>query len=164
MNDADQPLMFRTRQQSRAPVALTVFFLFLVLVSASSGLDRHDPGATVAGKIVTAVVLVAIAAVIAIVGIRAARTGVLADSDGITIRNLRRSIRVRSDEIDRFSIEPALWGSIGYAQLRDRTSVPIWGIQGQNRALFPNSRWATSPIDGLNKLLDEHQRSFTHPV
>ena len=44
---------------------------------------------------------------------------------------------------------------MGYAQLRDGSSVRIFGIQGQLLGLSPSSPSAEEPIDELNRLLEE---------
>jgi hypothetical protein len=155
---ASRPGWYRTRQQSRGIAAIALIFLAILggsVVQALAGRRHHGrAGAKVAGLVVFAVM----AAGAAIGGVRAARAGVLVDSDGITVRNPLRSVRLSWDEIDRFSVGPSLWGSVGFVHLRDGGEVHIWGIQGQSRALFPNSRWATDPVDELNRLLPENRQ------
>jgi hypothetical protein len=94
---------------------------------------------------------------------RAVRAGVVANASGVTIRNIWRSRFLRWSEIARFSVASYGGRTAGCVQLRDGTSVRVWGIQGQNTALFPNSRWAERPIERLNELLHDAQARDNAP-
>jgi Bacterial PH domain len=152
-----QPRLFQTRQQAWG-IAATVGVVSACLLGGVievAGVHQQHP--SVAAKIAGVGLLVAMGGAFAIGGVRATRAGVVADRDGITVRNPFTAKRLRWDEIDRFSVEAYGPTSIAYVHLRDGTAVRIWGIQGQNRFLFRNSRWATEPVDQLNALLRERQ-------
>lgn len=91
------------------------------------------------------------------VGIGAVRRGVLVSRDGIAVRKVRRSRRIAWDEIDRFSVEPMAYSTVGRVHLRDGGTLDTPGIEGPNRFLFPNSVEATEPIAQLNALLQQHR-------
>jgi hypothetical protein len=104
-----------------------------------------------------------VALVIAWAGWRTATAGVGADEDGVIVRNVIRSRRIRWDQIAKFSVVPYGPYSMGYVELRNGQKLRAWGIQGRIRGLFPNSTWATTPIDELNEILAEH-RNATAPL
>jgi hypothetical protein len=87
---------------------------------------------------------------------RAARSGVYIEADGIRILNPFRSVRVPWKEIRYFSLKRyGLFPLTGHAELKDGTSIHVFGIQGPNRLLRPNSRGAQRIIEALNARLDE---------
>ena len=86
---------------------------------------------------------------------RFTRAGVLAGPRDVIVCNPLGSVRLDWGEIERFAAEPAGPWTMGYAQLRDGSSVRIFGIQGQRLGLFPSSPSVEDPIDELNRLLEE---------
>jgi hypothetical protein len=123
-----------------------VVYSGLWLVAVAQILAADGVGTT--RKLVGAGVIIAHLVVVAwFVGHRVAHAGVLAGPEDVIIRNPLRSRRLAWDEIERFSVEPAGQWSQGCVRTVSGESIPINGIQGQNRVLFPNGRWAEGPIE-----------------
>jgi hypothetical protein len=81
---------------------------------------------------------------------RATKAGVCVDDQGITIVNMRRT-RLEWSDIERFTVSHrGLAPRVGVAQLRDGTTVPIWGIQGPSPDILPKNRSAENMIEELN--------------
>jgi PH (Pleckstrin Homology) domain-containing protein len=90
--------------------------------------------------------------------VRAARSGALATREGVHVRNIRRTIFVPWDEIDRFTVgSSGILPKVGVIERRNGVPIPIWGIQGPNPAVRPNNRAAERVIERLNHELSVHR-------
>ena len=152
MAGSEQRVAYRTIQQSRALlIGLAVYTLLwgvgMVQVAAS---DDASMERRVIGLALIAAHLLLVAW---FVGYRCARAGVLAGPSDVIVRNPTRSYRVGWDEIESFSVEPAGLWTQAYLHMKDGSSIPIYGIQGQQPRLFPRSTWAVKPVQELNRLL-----------
>jgi hypothetical protein len=89
---------------------------------------------------------------------RTAWAGVYVRGDEVVIRNRGGTERLSMDEIGRFAEFSGNRGSsIGAVELTDGRRVLIHGIQGQYPDLWPNSTWASAPIEQLNQLLADRR-------
>ncbi len=145
---------YRTRQQARwvgwtTALGGTAYIAALIdtVVDGKLSVER---------RVIFAAFFFVVASVIAWVGWRTATAGVGVEDDGVVVRNVLRSRYLKWDEIARFVVLPYGAYSMGYVELRSGQKLRAWGIQGRVRDLFPNSTWATAPIDELNEILAEH--------
>jgi hypothetical protein len=148
--------LYQSRQQACGIAALVFIGIALTIAAAVAITSAHQQHSVAHRKVIADAVLTLIAVVVIVLGFRAVRAGVIASPDGVTVRNPFRSIQLTWDEIDRFSVESNGPWTIGCVHLRDGTVIKTWGIQGQIRFLFRNSRWATEPVEQLNTLVREH--------
>lgn len=111
-----------------------------------------------AGKPWIAAVLVVILAPLLISVMRAALAGAWSTQQGICVRNIRRTVFVPWDEIDRFAV--GSHGMLPKVAILERNSgerIAMWGIQGRNPAAAPNDRAAERVVERLNDDLRAHR-------
>jgi hypothetical protein len=90
--------------------------------------------------------------------VRLARAGVRIGSDGAHVMNIRRTIQVPWDEIERFSVGPhGLSPKSAFVELRGGERIAIWGIQAPNVVTRPKSRSAERLVEALNEELAQHR-------
>ena len=129
--------------------------------SLDRGCLNHQAHASVARRLIVEGFVALCDLVLGALGYRTLRAGVVIGRDKVVVRNLWRSTVVAWDDIDRFAVAGNGPYTTGYVHLRVGTGIATWGIQGQARLLFKNSRWATGPIDTLNTLLAERRARST---
>lgn len=101
-----------------------------------------------------------VAAGIAWFGIfKAGRVRVCVDIEGIYVFNPLRRVFIPWERISGFSLRTRkfIFTPIGHANLKDGSSVPLYGIAAPNPGIRPNSRTAQQMIDELNQLLREQR-------
>lgn len=153
--------LIRTNQQARwiawiIGLAITAVTVALIVVAL-----MHQAHASVARRLIVEGFVALCDLVLGALGYRTLRAGVVIGRDKVVVRNLWRSTVVAWDDIDRFAVAGNGPYTTGYVHLRVGTGIATWGIQGQARLLFKNSRWATGPIDTLNTLLAERRARST---
>ena len=154
--DDEEIFLYSPRQTWLMGIGVSVVVLGMV-IGFVAALMEPSPNASMTHKLVGTAMMAALVFGLAGVGISAVRRGVLVSSDGITLRTMRGSHRIAWDEIDRFSVEPMAYSTVGRVHLRDGGTLDTPGIEGPNRFLFPNSVEATEPIAQLNALLQQHR-------
>ena len=65
--------------------------------------------------------------------LRLARAGVYVDDDGIRVLNPLRTVRMRWEDVLRFTLKPrGGFPAVGFVERIDGTEVQVWGIQARS--------------------------------
>lgn len=118
---------YRTRRQRQGMLVGLVAYngLWLVAVAQIVAADGVDGSRKLVG---VAAIVGHLLLLVWFVGYRIAHAGAFAGPHDVVIRNPLRSRRLRWDEIERFSVEPAGQWTQGYVWTVGGESVPIYGI------------------------------------
>lgn len=133
MPEREERVAYRTTAQSGALlVGLPIYVLVWVVGIIQIAIDNNNATRAAIGIAVIAAHLVF---VVWLIGYRCAFAGVFPGPDDVIVRNPWRSHRLTWDSIESFTVEPYGPWSKGHVRTRDGRSIPIYGIQGQMRAL-----------------------------